>query len=66
MSRGRTSLEVGFRLGQVSEFSLLIAVLAVQSHFISEEASYLIQFATLVTFVISTHIIVQRYPTPIA
>lgn len=64
--KDETSLEVGFRLGQVSEFSLLIAVLAVQSHFISESASYLIQFATLVTFVISTHIIVQRYPTPIA
>jgi Kef-type K+ transport system membrane component KefB len=61
-----TSLEVGFRLGQVSEFSLLIAVLAVQSRFISEVASYLIQFATLVTFVVSTYIIVQRYPTPIA
>ena len=61
-----TSREVGFRLGQVSEFSLLIAVLAVQSRFISEVASYLIQFATLITFVLSTHIIVKRYPTPIA
>jgi len=64
--KDETSLEVGFRLGQVSEFSLLIAVLAVQSRFISEGASYLIQFATLVTFVVSTHLIVQRYPTPIA
>lgn len=61
-----TSREVGVRLGQVSEFSLLIAVLAVESRFISDTASYLIQFATLVTFVVSTHIIVQRYPTPIA
>jgi Kef-type K+ transport system membrane component KefB len=61
-----TSLEVGFRLGQVSEFSLLIALLAAQSRYISEAASYLIQFATVVTFLVSTHVIVQRYPTPIA
>jgi Kef-type K+ transport system membrane component KefB len=64
--RRDTSREVGVRLGQVSEFSLLIAVLAVESRFISDTASYLIQFATLVTFVVSTHVIVKRYPTPIA
>jgi Kef-type K+ transport system membrane component KefB len=60
------SLEVGVRLGQISEFSLLIAVLAVESRFISATASYLIQLATLLTFIISTYIIVLRYPTPIA
>ncbi|HEY7842015.1 MAG TPA: cation:proton antiporter [Gammaproteobacteria bacterium] len=64
--RQDTSREVGVRLGQISEFSLLIAVLAVQSQFISDTASYLIQFATLVTFIVSTHIIVRHYPTPIA
>lgn len=62
----QVSLEVGFRLGQISEFSLLIAVLAVDSHFISDTASYLIQLATLLTFIISSYIIVLRYPTPIA
>ena len=60
------SLEVGFRLGQISEFSLLIAVLAVKSSFISQTVSYLIQLATLITFIISSYIIVLRYPTPIA
>ena len=60
------SLEVGVRLGQISEFSLLIAVLAVESRFISATASYLIQLATLLTFIFSTYIIVLRYPTPIA
>ena len=60
------SLEVGFRLGQISEFSLLIAVLAVKSNFISQTVSYLIQLATLLTFIISSYIIVLRYPTPIA
>ena len=60
------SLEVGFRLGHMSEFCLLIAVLAVQSGYIRENTSYLIQLATLLTFVISSYIIVLRYPTPMA
>jgi Kef-type K+ transport system membrane component KefB len=60
------SREVGLRLGQISEFSLLIAVLALDLHIIGERASYLIQAATLLTFMISTYFIVLRYPTPIA
>lgn len=60
------SFETGFRLGQISEFSLLIAVLAVKSGFIDERTSYLIQFATLLTFVVSSYIIVMKYPTPIS
>jgi len=58
--------EVGVRLGQISEFSLLIAVLATQSAVISMQASYLIQLATLITFIVSSYYIVLRYPTPIA
>ena len=60
------SYETGFRLGQISEFSLLIAVLALNSGFIDEKTSYLIQFATLLTFIVSSYIIVMRYPTPIS
>ncbi len=60
------SFETGFRLGQISEFSLLIAVLAVNSGFVDEKTSYLIQFATLLTFIVSSYIIVMRYPTPIS
>jgi predicted Kef-type K+ transport protein len=60
------SLEIGVRLGQISEFSLLIAVLAQKSGFISERASFVIQLATLITFVVSSYVIVMRYPTPIA
>ena len=60
------SREVGVRLAQVSEFSLLIAVLATQSQVISMQASYLIQLATLITFIVSSYVIVLRYPTPIA
>lgn len=60
------SLEAGVRLGQVSEFSLFIAVLALQLNVISTEASYLIQVTTLLSFLFSSWFIVMRYPTPIA
>ena len=54
------------RLGQMSEFSLLIAVMASQLAMIRAEVSYLIQIATLVSFVFSSYYVVARYPTPIA
>jgi len=60
------SLEMGWRLGQVSEFSLLIAVLAQDLKIITATASYLIQVSTLFTFIASSYIIVMHYPTPIA
>ena len=60
------SLEIGVRLGQISEFSLLIAAVAVESDFISLTASYLIQLATMITFIASSYAIVLKYPTPIA
>lgn len=60
------SVETGFRLGQISEFSLLIAVLALESGFIDAMTSCLIQLATLITFIISSYIIVLKYPTPIS
>jgi Kef-type K+ transport system membrane component KefB len=62
----KLAMEVGVRLGQVSEFSLLIAVLALESGFMGEPASYLVQATTLVTFVASTYYIVLNYPTPVA
>jgi Kef-type K+ transport system membrane component KefB len=58
--------EVGVRLGQISEFSLLIAVLALDLGVIGRQASYLIQVSTLLTFIVSSYLIVMRYPTPIA
>ena len=54
------------RLGQMSELSLLVAVLALERGEICEEASYLIQLATLLTFIVSTYLVVLRYLTPIA
>ena len=63
---GVRALEIGVRLGQISEFSLLIAVLALELDVMSHRASYLIQMATLLTFIASSYFIVLRYPTPIA
>ena len=60
------STEIAMRLGQMSEFSLLIAVMATDLAIIRVEVSYLIQIATLVSFVFSSYYIVARYPTPIA
>ena len=58
--------EVGFRVGQLSEFSILLGALALQVGVISQSASQLIQLATLLTFIVSSYLIVFRYPTPIA
>lgn len=60
------SLEMGVRLGQISEFSLLIAVVVLDSQILSQRTSYLIQAATIITFVVSSYLVVLRYPTPIA
>jgi Kef-type K+ transport system membrane component KefB len=62
----KLSWEIGVRLGQISEFSLLIAVLAAESGVLGAHASYTIQAATLITFILSSYIIMLRYPTPIA
>jgi len=58
--------EIGVRLGQGSEFSLLIAVLALQMGVIGQSMAYLIQLCMMLTFIASTYWIVLRYPTPIA
>jgi Kef-type K+ transport system membrane component KefB len=58
--------ETGWRLGQMSEFSLLITFLAVQSPFIGHEAVLMIQLATVITFIGSSTIVVLNFPTPVA
>jgi len=58
--------EAGMRLGHMSEFSLLLVASALQAQLISQSAAVLVQFATLITFVVSSTVVVLRYPTPIA
>ena len=58
--------EIGVRLGQLSEFSLLLGFVALSSGLISLKAANFIQVCTIVSFILSTYLIVLRYPTPIA
>jgi Kef-type K+ transport system membrane component KefB len=58
--------EVGVRLGQISEFSILLAYVSVQESLISQATSSLIQMVTMLTFIVSSYVVVLRYPTPVA
>ena len=58
--------ESGIRLGQISEFSLLVAYIAAANQLIEIKASYLIQTTTLITFIASSYFVVMKYPTPMA
>lgn len=60
------SSEIGVRLGQISEFSLLVVYLALQIKLISPAAGYMIEAATIFTFIVSCYWVVMRYPTPLA
>lgn len=62
----RLAWDVGFRLGQISEFSLLIAYVAFANTLIGKEASHLIQATAIITFLVSSYIVVFNYPNPIA
>lgn len=62
----QVSWEVGARLGQVSEFSLIIAFVAESSHLLGTMAVNLIQAVTMLSFLISSYWVVMRYPTPVA
>jgi len=57
---------LGFRLGQCSEFALLIGVLALSYGALSTEANTLIQATTILTLLASSYIVVLHFPTPIA
>lgn len=58
--------DVGFRLGQISEFSLLIVFVAASTGLIGDKASLMIQAAAIVSFVISSYIVILNFPNPIA
>jgi Kef-type K+ transport system membrane component KefB len=60
------SWDIGFRLGQISEFSLLISYLAIGSNLIGENAAHTIQATAVITFIVSTYIVIFKYPNPIA
>ena len=61
-----TSWEIGCRLGQASEFSLLVTAVALSGALIDGPAAHVIQGATVVTLIASTYLVIFKYPSPIA
>ncbi|MYJ76011.1 MAG: cation:proton antiporter, partial [Gammaproteobacteria bacterium] len=59
------SREIGYRLGQASEFSLLLVFVA-GTALLSVEAAHIVQGATVITLVLSSYLVIFRYPSPIA
>ena len=58
--------EVGIRLGQASEFSLLLSAISISTGVISDIAANLIQATTILTFIVSSYLVVLKYPTPMS
>ena len=57
--------EAGLRLGQASEFGLIIiALIALELGVAERRLNELVVVATLLTMIISSYIVVFRYPTP--
>ncbi|MBO9492763.1 cation:proton antiporter [Thalassotalea sp. G20_0] len=64
--RNDNAAEMGLRLGQSSEFSLLLAYGAMTAGRIQQETALLIEGAAILTFIVSTYLVVFRLPTPIS
>ena len=64
--KAHVSGSIGLRVGQASEFSLLLGLLALQGHIISQKEYIIIQATVILTFIISSYIVVLRLPNPIA
>ena len=62
---GDFAREMGFRLGQASEFALIIAVVGTQGNLLSPEMAALVKLATVLSMLVSSYLVVLRYPTPI-
>jgi len=57
--------ETAIRLGQASEFALIIAVAFSTKGYLSEEVALIVQLTTVLTMLISSYVVVFKYPTPI-
>lgn len=62
----KISWEIGVRLGQMSEFSLLLIYLALKTKLAPPLTAYMVQAAVITTFIISCYWTVITYPTPLA
>lgn len=60
------SWEIGVRLGQLSEFSLLVIYMALETGVLPTTTTYMVEAAVIITFIVSAYWTVMRYPTPLA
>lgn len=60
------SWEIGIRLGQMSEFSLLVIYMALETNLVPPLTTYMAEAAIIITFIFSCYWTVMRYPTPLA
>lgn len=60
------SWEIGVRLGQLSEFSLLVVFMAMQTGVLATIPGHMAETAIIITFIVSCYWTVLRYPTPLA
>jgi Kef-type K+ transport system membrane component KefB len=60
------SREIALRIGQVSEFSLLLGTVALGTGLISTQANTFLQGCVIVSFILSSTLIVYKYPNPIS
>ncbi|MDH3345858.1 MAG: cation:proton antiporter [Kiritimatiellaceae bacterium] len=58
--------ETGMRLAQASEFSLIVAVVAHTDGWLSDRAFIMVQLVTIFSLIISSCIVVARFPSPLA
>ena len=58
--------DLGTRLGQISEFSLMIVFVAIANSLVSAQAATVIQVAAIISFVVSSYLVVFRLPNPMA
>lgn len=62
----KISWEIGVRLGQMSEFSLLVIYMTLKTKILSPVAAAMAEAAIIITFIVSCYWTVMRYPTPLA
>ena len=61
-----TAQEVGWRLGQASEFSLLVSYMALSAGLLGTAGATILQTATVATLLVNSYWVVSLYPNPIA
>ena len=62
----KEAFEIGVRLGQGSEFSLLLITLATSAGIASISSEIIVEAVTILSFIVSSYIVVFSYPSPIA